>query len=250
MYFYKPIYLSICIPLCNLLSYGCAGIHYWLVSAGIFKIDPYILVPRTEIFKKLRNLWYTELVRRMISVLVRSFLRPGILGLVNFNIPLPANSGCILTICHTPWKRLLVQWCLDNNFAIIVAYDKKTDKRKLVLRAGTGFKELREIMNCLKQNGRIIMVADTFNHLDNCQVKFLDKDRNVSLLPVRLAKIAEVPLILAIPVLINGTVHIEPGPPFDLATLNADYSTAMQKVISLMESEIRKCPWIWVHALP
>lgn len=198
----KPAYLSICISICSLLAHLIAAIHFCFINAGLLKTPSYLKITLARKYKTLCTIWHTRIVRRMVSALVRSPLRNSTLRLVNFNIPLPANSGCIILICHTPWERLLVQCCLENDFALIIAYEKWTHKRGGKLqREGKGFNELRGIIKYLKQDGRIIMTADNFNQLNNCPVKFLGNYLNGELLPTRLARVAQVPLIVAIPVL-------------------------------------------------
>jgi hypothetical protein len=241
----KPFYLNICITLCNLLSYVPSGIHYCMISAGLSKVPIYLLNVPEERYKYLRNIWYARIVRRMVSVLVRSPLRRSTLQLVNFNIPLPVNSSCIIVICHTPWKRLLVQWCLEKDFALIMSNSKLTHCRKLLQSQGAGFKELRNIVKYMRLNGRIILSADVFNNLNNCPVQFLGNHLNASLLPVRLARVAEVPLIVAIPTLRNGTINFIPGPQFDLKMIELNSCSIIQSIISFLETEIKKSPSIW-----
>ncbi len=88
-------------------------------------------------------------------------------------------------------------------------------------------------------------MADVFNNLKNCTAKFLERDCNVSLLPARLARIADVPVIAAVPELMNGTIHIYNGPRFDLTTSKTDPSRVMQFFMSFFETEIRRNPSIW-----
>lgn len=241
----NPFYLNICLVLCNLLSYLNAGINYYMISAGLLKVPLYLLNVPNERYKYLRNIWYTRIVRRMVSVLVRSPLRSSVLRIVNFSIPLPANSGCIIVICHTPWKRLLVQWCLEKKFACIISSYKLTRDEKLSQSQGAGFKELRNIVKFMRLNGRIVLVADVFNNLNNCPVQFLGNYRNVSLLPVRLARAAEVPLIVAIPTLRNGTINFIQGPQFDTKMTELNSCSIIQNIISFLEIEINKNPSIW-----
>jgi len=181
----------------------------------------------------------------MLSILVRSPLRRDMLKLVNFTVPLPVSSGCVIVICHTPWQRLLVQWCLENDFGLIVASGNWTHRKKLIHRKAKGFMDMREIVNHLQNNGRIIIAADIFDHLDNCPVKFLGNAFNASILPARLASLTKVPLIVAIPALYNGSIHFIPGPHVDFKVFKPDAGTIVQNVISFLEKEIIKDPAIW-----
>jgi lauroyl/myristoyl acyltransferase len=102
-------------------------------------------------------------------------------------------------------------------------------------------------MKYLSQKGRVVIACDMFNSLNNCPVDFFGKHHNVSLLPARLARIAGVPLITAVPVLRNGIIKIDEGPQFDLNSLKADSGDVMQKIVLFLETEIKNNPGVW-HA--
>jgi hypothetical protein len=241
----KPFYLSTGMAICNFLSYTLAGGHYCLLFTGLLKVPEYLLPVSEGRVQYLRTIWHARMVKRMASVLVRTPLRYSSLRLVNFNIPLPADTGCIIVICHTPWKRLLVQWCLQHHFATIISSINLTHGEKLNQIRGSGVTELRDIVKYLQLKGRLVIAADVFNDAGNCPVNFLGKNQNASLLPARLAALAAVPLIVAIPTLHNGTVHFINGPQFDV-TLNKNNScTTIQDIISFLDAEIRKSPSIW-----
>lgn len=208
----------------------------------------YILNGKSQLYKNLNQIWYTRLVRRVISVSVRSPLRLTTLRLVNFNVTIPPDSGCVIAICHTPWKRLLVQWCLENNFSLIIAGGKWTKQRERIQRQALGITDLRCIVKYLNQKGRIVIACDIFNNLNNCPVNFLGKHHNVSLLPARLARIAGVPLITAVPVLKKGHINFDGGPQFNPSNLDADPGDAMQKIVSFLETEIKNNPSVWLTA--
>lgn len=245
--FPKPYILAQFISVCGILSWLSAGIHYCFISSGFLKAPVYILNGKGQLYKNLNQIWHTRFVRRVISVSVRSPLRLSTLGLVNLNLVIPSDSGCVIAICHTPWKRLLVQWCLENNFSLIIAGGKWTKQRGRIQRQALGIADLRSIMKYLNQKGRVVIACDMFNNLNNCPVDFFGKHYNVSLLPARLARIAGVPLITAVPVLRNGTIKIDEGPQFDLNSLKADQGNAMQKIVLFLETEIKNNPGVW-HA--
>ena len=241
----RPFYFKMCMSVCSFLSFGSAGIHYLLIAASFLKAPPYILNSPGGTFSNLRNIWCTRFFIRSVSVLLRTPIRLSVLKLVNFITPLSPHSGCVVLTCHTPWKRLLVEWCLENDFALIVSRGSWGSEKRRIQRVGTGFKELRDMVNLLKQNGRIIIAADIFNNLKNCPVNFNGISHNASLFPVRLARIAEVPLVVAIPTLRNGVINIDPQRQFDFKPLRFDASMVMQKIISFLDSEIKKDPCIW-----
>lgn len=244
----KPYILVQFISACSILSYLSAGIHYCLITSRVLKIPFYILNGKSQLYKNLNQIWYTRFVRRVISVSVRSPLRLITLRLVNFNVTIPPDSGCVIAICHTPWKRLLVQWCLENNFSLIIAGGKWTKQRERIQRQALGITDLRCIVKYLNQKGRIVIACDIFNNLNNCPVNFLGKHHNVSLLPARLARIAGVPLITAVPVLKKGHINFDGGPQFNSNNLNTDPGDAMQKIVSFLETEIKNNPSVWLTA--
>lgn len=241
----KPVYLRMCISTCALFSYIVASVHYCMISTGLLRIPSFIFNTDQGVFRDIRNIWCTRFSRKMISVLVRTPFRKSVLKLANFTVPIPSNSGCIIVTCHTPWKRLLLQWILENDFALIITSRNWKKRKKRIKKDGKGYCELREIVGYLRQNGRIILVADNFNKLNNCPVTFLGNFQNVSLFPARLAKIAKVSLITAIPVLRNGNIYFDAGPQVDPRNMDVDSCELMQQIISFLESEIKSNPCIW-----
>jgi hypothetical protein len=240
-----PFPLIQCISICRPLSFVSAAIHYCLISVRLLKAPIYILNNQQGVFKILIGIWGVRFVRRVISVFVRSPFRISTLRLINLTIPFPTDSGCIIAICHTPWKRLLVQWCLKNNFALIIGNGNWSHRRGRIQRQAQGFNDLRNLVRFLQQNGRVVITFDNFNKQKNCPVNFLGNCYNVSSLPARLAKIAKVPLITAIPTLHNGTIDIHFGPRFDSKNLDSRSNTVMQNLISFLETEIKNNPGIW-----
>lgn len=239
----KPLYLTICTFTCRFFSVIIAVLHYYTVRAGLSKIPFCVFNAPGGVYKNLRNIWFARLLRRVVSLLVRTPLRTTTLQLVNFIIP-ATDTGCVIVTFHTPWARLLVQWCLENNFALIIASNKWLQRTSLTNR-GEGFNELRHLLFHLRSGGRVIILADVFNNLSNCPVKFFEKAYNISLFPARLAKIAEVPLLTAVAEFRHETIHIDTGSLFDVKLLNCNSCTLMQNLLTFFESEIRRNPSIW-----
>jgi len=139
-----------------------------------------------------------------------------------------------------------VQWCLENNIALVIGNGKWTNRKRRIQKQGKGFSDLRDIVSYLQHHGRIVIAFDCFSSYPNhCALKFLGSYHNLSMLPVRLARIAQVPLIAAIPRLSNGMINIDCGPQFDFNKLNSDPKGVMQTLISFLESEIKNNPGIW-----
>ncbi len=241
----KPFFSSQCVSAGIALSHLVAGIHYGILSARLTKFPHNITGAKATLFKDLKSAWSSVVVRKVISVLVRSPLRRNVLRLIKPAKPFPFNSGCVITICHTPWKRLLVQWCLENDFALVVAAGEWAHDKRRIQVQGCGTNDLRDVMRHLKHNGRLIIAFDMFNNMDDCPVDFLGNKGNVSLLPARLAKMAQVPLVSLIPSLRDGRIHIGYGPQFDVNDVKGNSAHIMQKILSSFEGELKSDPGIW-----
>lgn len=117
-------------------------------------------------------------------------------------------------------------------------------RKKMVHRA-EGCNELRDIVQFLQCRGRVILTLDTFNNQNDCRVNFLGSYCNVSLLPIRMARLAAVPLIIAIPQLNNRTIEFNQGPQFEFTNYQGDDCCVMKKLISFLETQIKRNPSIW-----
>jgi hypothetical protein len=245
----KSFFLMQCIAICGLLSPVIGAIHYCLLTAWPVKVPLCVAYGEKGIFHSLVNIWRTQMVRRIISVLVRSPLRLSTLRLVNSTVSLPPGSGCVIAICHTPWKRLLVQWCLENNAVFIISNGKWTHQKERIQKRCDSLNDLCDIVTYLRQNGRVVIAFDNFNnHSNYCRLKFLGHHYNVSMLPVRLAKIAGVPLVSAIPRFRNGMINIDHGPQFSLNKVSSDPEGVMRTLVSFLETGIKSDPGIWPAA--
>ncbi len=196
-------------------------------------------------FKILHSVWYARIVRRSVSLLIRTPVKKGILKLINLNVPVFNEKGCIIVMCRTPWKRLLVQWCLKENFGLIIARAQYSGKRHMIHRRGVGVSELRDLLKHLRLGGRIIAIADVVNNLNDCSFNFLDKQHNFSLFVERLATLAQVPILVMIPKLSNNTFDFICGPKFLTDGINAKDGIITRQVISFLEKEIKTNPAIW-----
>jgi len=241
----KPYYLQIVFLFCSMLAYLLASFHFALMNTGVLKTPAYVSTSKAGKFKTIYTIWSARLIRRILSVLVRTPLRKGILKMVNFRLTVPVDSGSVLVTCHSPWKRLLVQWCLENEFALIIGGGKWRDREKLIQRKGAGYTELRNIVKHLQQKGRIILAGDFFNDQEDHPVHFLGKNCNASDVPVQIALMANVPLLVVIPKLNNQTIDFITGPQLTHEDLKSDLQKAMQQIISFMEKEIENDPSLW-----
>jgi hypothetical protein len=238
----KPLYLRKFLILFIPASLFFAGLQYCMITLGLLKKPVYIFKTPGKQFKNLYNIWYTRFVRRMLSAFLRTPLRKNSLGLINFNIPVPADSGCVIVICHSPWKRILTQWCLENKFALIIGGGKWSHRKKLIQRKGAGITELRNIIRHLQQKGRVILAADFFNNLRNCPVKFLGNKYNASVVHIRLAILAKVPLIVVVPKLKKTSIDFTPGPRLSFNNLKTGFYKTTRQILDFYEKEIEMDP--------
>lgn len=239
----KPLYLQLFIFICHALAAVIGAIYYLIFKIGLLKISPVITNAPGGLYKNLRVIWFVRLFRRMMSALVRTPLRKDVLQLMNFD-PGSIAPGSVIVSCHSPWARLITQWCVENDYAMIVGWGPWT-KRASIARNGTGFNELRNLAKHLLSGGRIIIMADIFNDLNNCPVKFFEKPCNASLFPLRLARIANTQLVTVMPVLADKAVWIHTGPRVSFNTYNNDPGKIMQTLLSFFEKEIKQDPSVW-----
>jgi len=231
--------------ICNAISRAFALFHYFLIGIRILKVPFYFSKSNRSIPENLYCIWRTRVTRRILSVIMRTPLRKRFLSLINFTIPVPSDSGCVIAICHSPWKRILVQWCLENNFGLIIGGGKWSHRKKLIQRSGTGFTDLRNIIRFLQRKGRVILAADVFNSLNNCPAIFLGNNCNASKVYARLALMAEVPLLIVIPKLTNASINFLIGPKLEPANLRDDVNKKIEKILSFFEIEIESDPSVW-----
>jgi hypothetical protein len=239
----KPLYLRILIFICYVLAAIIAAVYSLLFQIGLLKISRVIINAPHGIYKNLREIWFVRFTRRIISFLVRTPLRKDALRLVHFE-PDSIVPGSVIVSCHTPWARLITQWCVENNYAMIVGWGP-WPKRASIAKHATGISEVRNLANHLLSGGRIIIMADIFNDLGNCPVKFFEKPCNASFFPLRLAKIANTSLVTVMPALKNEAVQILTGPQVSLNGSNNDPGKIMQMLFSYFEKEIKRDPSIW-----
>jgi hypothetical protein len=222
-----------------------AAIHYFLIAIGFLKTPTSVCIGNARRFEILKSIWHARIVRRIISFLLLTSLRNYVFAFVNDQVSFPLNSGCVIAICHTPWKKLLVQWCLENDFALIVAHGQWVGEQRRIQKEAYGFSSLRQIVMHLRKKGKVFVTMDNFNDLDNCPVDFLGNNANAVMLPVRLAKMAHVPLEMIIPVLNSTSINFIRGPQFDLGRLKTGSPVITRELISFLENEIRNNPGIW-----
>jgi len=242
-----PLYAILLIAFCRIFSHVIAALHVIGVQVFYLRIPACIRQSSEGIFQSLQKIWNARLLKKIVSVWVRSPFRKHALQLVNFNIPVPASTGLILVTCHTPWKRLLVSWFSENHYALILDTARSRQRAKRLREIRKGHNELLHIIRHLRMGGRVIIAADVFNKLHNQPAEILGKPGNLSLLPARLARIAGVPILASVPRFQNGTIQIHPGPVFNQPFRASEMGSIMHKLLEFFEGEIRKDPSVWSY---
>ena len=243
----QPYSINICLFQCRFISHIITGLHYLLVRFRLLKIPVCILEAPGGLYKNLQKIWFSRLLKKLVSLWVRSPLRHYALRLVNFDFQIPGGKGLILVTCPTPWKRLLVRWLFENHYALIIDTGRSIQRRSRLKARRKGHNELAHIIRHLRFGGQVIIAADVFNKSAGQPAEILGKPGNLSLLPVRLARIAGVPLMAAVPQVRNGAIHIYPGPLYDAQIRYDEMGTLMQNLLGFFEKEIRKDPSIWSY---
>ncbi|CAN5226733.1 hypothetical protein BH09BAC2_BH09BAC2_10840 [soil metagenome] len=240
----KPSFPVLLLKICRAISYFFAGMHNLMIKIGFVNPPVYCFKIQQKRYRTLHRIWYAKLVRRIFSFLIRTPLRRNILKLINFNVALPGDKGCIILTCHSPWKRLLAQWCLEQKFGLLIGGGKWTDQRRIIQRQGSGVIELRELVKYLQSGGRVIIKAEVFNALNDCPVTFLGKNYNASLFAERLAILTKVPIHTIIAKLSDTTFNFTAGPQFSTVGLKSGSTTMTAEIISFFEKEIEMNPEI------
>src|SRR5450755_404688 len=159
----RPFYLTICLLLCRIISHVIAGVHYFAVHVLYLKIPACIRHAPGGVYKNLQKIWLARYLKKVVSVWVRSPLRNQVLQLVKLDFKIPDNTGIVFVTCHTPWKRLLVQWFFQNHYALIIDTGKSAQRKDRLKNKRKGHSELLHIIRHLRYGGRIIIAADVFD---------------------------------------------------------------------------------------
>ncbi len=232
---------------CLIISHLLAVIHCVFVQVHLIGIPDCIKQAPGGTYVNLQKIWFARVVKKIVSLWVRSPFFNYALKLVNFNVPVPAGKGLILVTCHTPWKRLLVRWFSENQYALIVDTGHSAKRKNRLRGLRKGHNELSHIIRFLRSGGQVIIAADVFNKSNDQPAEIMGKQGNLSLLPARLARIAGVPMLAALPVFQRGKIDIRTGPFIDQQIRPGDMRNTMQILLSFFELEIKKNPSIWSY---
>lgn len=241
------LYQSLVYLPCLVISVLLSVIHWVFVQIDLVLIPDCIKLAPGGTYVNLQKIWFARIFKKIVSVWVRSPFFHYALKLVNFNIPVPAGRGLILVTCHTPWKRLLVRWFSENHYAMIIDTGHSAKRKRRLKNMRKGHNELLHVIRFLRYGGRVIIAADVFNKSNDQPAEIMGKSGNLSLLPARLARIAGVPMLAAVPVLRRGGIDILTGPLIDHQIHCKDMRSTMQILLRFFELEIKNNPSIWSY---
>lgn len=241
----RPRYLVVLLSIYGLLSSIIAFSHLFAIERKWAKIPSCFAETTHGPYFTIRKIWLSRMLRRSLSLFLRTPLRNGNMALINFKLILPQESGCIITICHTPWARLLAEWCQVNNFALVLVGGPWIKRTRRVNIPGGGFVGLRRLVRHLRSGGRVIVIGDNIGRSRCCTVDFFGKECMASILPARLAALAGVPLLAITPKLQDGMVNLHNGITVESEVIRNDPDEAMQIIFKFFEDEILLSPSIW-----
>jgi hypothetical protein len=244
---HHSIQFRVFIKICGFFSNLIAAAHFYAVRKSWLQIPTCFTNGQNSVHENLKKIWFARLLKKAVSVSVRSPFRMKALRLINFDIPAVRDSGLVIVTCHTPWKRLLVQWFYENYYAIIIDTGKAKRRLDRIKKQRKGYNQLFHIIRHLRYGGCIVIAADVFNKSNDCPSQILGKCGNLSLLPARLAKIAGVPLITAVSEIQGDRITMLEGPKYDFATQYLDCKNVMQDILGFFENEIKRDPSIWSY---
>lgn len=240
----RPYYLLLLLSTYHLLSSAIAHFHIFAIKKNWTKTPTFFAKSPNDSFHVLRKIWQVKMLRRTISLFLRTPLRKGALTLVDHKLVVP-NTGCVITICHTPWARLLAEWCRVNNYGLVIAggpWIKRTGQLNI---PGGGFSDLRRLVRHLKSGGRVIVIGDNIDRFRCCPIHFLGKDCNASTLPSRIASLAKVPLEVVIPEFHEGRILLHNGLNIKIEEILTDKENTIQRIFTFYENNILRSPSVW-----
>src|SRR5450755_3002848 len=109
-----PQYRNFWFVPCLIISHLISVIHYFLARIYLLDVPDCVKQGPGGMYRNLQKIWFARLLKKIISVWIRSPFYQHALRLVNFDIPIPEGTGLVLVTCHTPWKRLMVSWFFEN----------------------------------------------------------------------------------------------------------------------------------------
>ncbi|MCG6987288.1 MAG: hypothetical protein LJF06_03730 [Gemmatimonadetes bacterium] len=198
--------------LCRALAVLISTVHSLAVFCGLAQTPLVITHAPAGRTRTLREVWFAQLMRKVLELVLRTRLRGPATELVSASAAGAPVSGYVMAICHSPWARLLGAWCGLTRFALVVAperWERRVGGHALVR---PGVLELRKLVQHLRAGGRAVVIADVRASDEGITVPFLGRRRRFWSLPGRLATCAGVPLLPVFPRWERGRLRVDFGP--------------------------------------
>lgn len=222
-----------------------ATAHSYFIRTDLIRVPTAIEEAHGGTYTVLWKLWKVRMLRRTLSLLLRTPLRYMALPLVKYRLDLPEDKGCIIALCHTPWARLLARWCRTHDFALVFAggpWKKRTGRLNI---PGGSYSGIRRLIRHLKKGGLVIVMGDNTGWSCCTPVSFMGKEQQASVLPARLAALAEVPIAAVVPHFRNNRVYLDQCLILETEKIKADRAKAIQNIFSYYEEHILHSPFDW-----
>ena len=200
-------------------------------------------------WRQLRRIRFVRLAR----LLFKAFVLAGGHRLVTRRIlvddasaPLPPG-GCVFAICHTAWGHALVPWAAARHFAVVLAGSRWAHEAG-DLYAPRSSAGLHRILRLLRAGGRAAVAVDSFAGRGACEARLFGVPVLVSLVAVRLAAAAGVPLVPAWIAYDRGRLRIYFGQSVDVAPGSVE--PTLRQMLNCFEGWIREDPAEWNDLMP
>lgn len=241
-----PTYLIFPLQVLKVLSCYISILHIRLIKIRANKVSRIIQDSPSGLKNTLKDIWFARLLRRSLSLITRTPLKFEVLKLVDNQLNLP-SSGCVIAIPHTAWARLLAAWCRANDYALIFAGGPWVQRTGHVNIPGGSVTGICQVVSHLKSNGIVVVISDNQNKQCFHKLSYLNKSYKASLLPVRMASLARVPIITVIPKFKGNHIVLQNGIEINKDTILRDKELAIEKIFNHFEMEIIADPSLYAH---
>ncbi len=236
-----PIYLLLPIQFIEITSLMISYPHAILIHNNWLRVSDIIINSPESLIKTLQKIWFARMTRRVLSLILRTPLRSEVIKLVNNELCLP-KTGCVIVIPHSPWAKLLAEWCRLNRFALVFAGGPWIKRTEQVNVPGSGIMGIRKLISHLSSNKFAVIIGDNENRSRCCNVTYLGQKRKATLIPIRIAAMAKVPIVTVVPNFLNRMVNLREDIVIDFQDIINDEKLALQNIFTSFENQIYLSP--------